>query len=208
MLFMLELFLFFSPESSFLPKMLHTNWTITVEKSEHTNVSHAFSMCDVHPETLVWRGGNYFWSLMFALCSARSCVPTPPSAFLFNDIEWTCRQQLFVELVWLIYHLPNMQDSNQEYGDFTLGRWMSKIMPFSNRPLSHTSSRQNFGIFPLPYWGLMVNMNVENVDMRKELYFTLRLSVWSWAFVFMFLHFLWLHWLFIDPVITDTFVMH
>lgn len=135
-------------------------------------------------------------------------VPTPPSAFLFNDIEWTCGRQLFVELVWLIYHLPNMQDSNQEYGDFTLGRWISKIMPFSNRPLSHTSSCQSFGIFPLPYWGLMVNMNVENVDMRKELYFTPRLSVWSWAFVLIFLHFLWLHWLFIDPVITDTFVMH
>lgn len=59
MLFMLELFLFFlggghlSPASSFFPKMLHTNWTITVEKSEHTNVSHAFSMCDVHTETHV-----------------------------------------------------------------------------------------------------------------------------------------------------------
>lgn len=102
----------------------------------------------MHPETLVWRGGNYFWSLMFALCSARSCVPTPPSAFLFNDIEWTCGRQLFVELVWLIYHLPNMQDSNQEYGDFTLGRWIWKIMPFSNRPVSHTSSRQNFWHFP------------------------------------------------------------
>lgn len=49
MLFMLELFLFFwgghlSPASSFFPKMLHTNWTITVEKSEHT-MSHMLSVC-------------------------------------------------------------------------------------------------------------------------------------------------------------------
>lgn len=108
---------------------------------------------------------QHFCWVIGGLCSGRRNAASSPSPVVFN--EWYSEHVALIDggylssvCVWLIYHLFNMQDSNQQYGDINSVQMDNVIFPL---PFVAQPSCPPF-LCVSECWDLKLNVKITSLD--------------------------------------------